>query len=487
MRRATNRELVVVGGGPAGMAAAIEARRHGVETLLLEERGSLGGQIYRQPRPDPDRPPSVQARAGQAFANRVLASGAEVRLNTVVWGAEGRELATLAEGGRTERIRAEVLVIATGAYDRPIAFPGWTLPGVMTAGGAHALVASQDVIPGRRILLAGSGPLLLSFAAQLHAHGANLVAVVEAAGSPSVTAAARFAATVTAAPSVVTAGARHLLYLKRKRVPLLRSHIVVEASGSGEVSQATIGRVDRDWRLIAGSESTLEVDTVLLGYGFVSSTELTRVIGCEHRFDDPAGGWIPVRDGYMRTSVLGVFAVGDGAGIGGALVAQAEGQLAGAAAAHDLGRGGAPRRSLSRLGRRVQRLERLRGAVAGLFPFGAGIYELADGDTIVCRCEEVTEAELRAAIASGSRDAGAVKSVTRAGMGYCQGRNCALQVEALLREKLGVAARQGGFRPRVPVKPVPLAAVAVAHEQEDPTARAWALSRSGRPREERRP
>jgi thioredoxin reductase len=481
---ALDRDLVIIGGGPAGMAAALEARRHGVQTLLIDERTSLGGQIYRQPAPGP-RPPTREARTGRVIADEVAASGAEIRLQTTVWGATGNELAVACADSSCARIRARKIIVAAGAYDRPIAFPGWTLPGVMTAGCAHALVTTQHVVPGKRILVAGSGALIVSFAAQLHRHGANVVGVLEAATRPTVAAVTRLIAAGASAPSVLFAGARQFTYLRRKRVPLRYSHVIVRATGDREVSEAAIARVDRDWQPIPGTEETIDVDTVCLGYGFLSSSELTRLMGCAHFYDDSLGGWIPRRDAYMRTSVDGVYAVGDGAGVGGSLLAESEGRLAGATAARDLGMlaGASPTRTVQDLTRRVERLERLRRALANLFPFGTGVYQLAKPETIVCRCEEVTQAQLLAAIGAGCHTADAVKSITRAGMGYCQGRNCGVHVEALVNVPSGALAQdRQGFRTRAPVKPIPISVLAEERFQEDPTAREWAIAMSARQR-----
>ena len=217
--------------------------------------------------------------------------------------------------------------MAAGARDRPVAFPGWTLPGVITAGAAKALVATQLVLPGRRILMAGSGPLALAFSAQLHVYGANIVEVHEAAPPPGVRTLARIVA--NADPALLVEAARYRAHLLRHRIPFHYSSIIVRVEGDTEVERAVVADVDRDWRVIAGSERSIDVDTVLLGYGLESSTELTRLLGCEHRYETGLGGWVPVRDEWMRTSLPGILLAGDGGGVAGSPTAIVEGRLAG--------------------------------------------------------------------------------------------------------------------------------------------------------------
>src|SRR5581483_10081561 len=444
------RQLVIVGGGPAGLNAAIEARRHGVDTVLIDERPALGGQIYRQPSPGIEITADRNARAGQRLISDFLASGAEPRLSTTVWGGTRTELAVATDGGRSALLRAERIIVATGGYDRPVAFPGWTLPGVLTAGGAHALVQTQRISPGRNVLLAGSGPLLPAFAAQLHRHGVELVAVIEASRRPQILALTRFAFAATHEPRILQAAIGHLGYLRRKRVPFLYSHMLVRVEGETEAERAVVAEADSSGRPRAGTERTFPADAICVGYGFLCSSELTRLLGCAHAYDESAGGWIPVRDEDLRTTVPGVFAAGDGAGVGGAILAAAEGRLAGFTAAADLGH--VLQTDLGRrvtLRRDVRRVERIRRSVSSLFGFGEGIYELARSDTIICRCEEVNQAAITAALAAQCGDPNTVKAVTRAGMGYCQGRNCGRQIEELLRRTQGgTPTQRSSFRAR---------------------------------------
>jgi NADPH-dependent 2,4-dienoyl-CoA reductase/sulfur reductase-like enzyme len=370
-------------------------------------------------------------------------------------------------------VDAQRVILATGAYDRPVAFPGWTLPGVMSAGGAQSLVKIQRVVPGERILMVGSGPLILAFSAQLHQFGANLVGVVEAAPFPGPIGLLRL---LRAAPNnvhLVAQGLRYLAYLRRNRVPFLYGHMIARVEGRNEVERAVVTRVDRAWRPIPGRERVYNVDTVCVGYGFFPSVELSLLAGCAHDYNEDLGGHIPRRHQLVRTTVPSVLVAGDGAGVAGAAVALDEGRVAGITAACDLGRiGAAKAEGLAAPARaRLTALSRFRAALAANYRIGPGLYELCTRDTIVCRCEEVTAGELLDNILIGSADPNAVRSLTRAGMGQCQGRNCARQVASLVARQTGQhIADMPMFTPRPPAKPVPIYLIAEERPEEDPVA-----------------
>lgn len=462
------RELVIVGGGPAGMAAALEAESLGVSACILDERPTLGGQIYKRLATGVTvrslRQLGREYNEGGRMISAVEKSGADIRTSTVVWGIWDRQVAYVRESRNSGVIDAQCVILATGAFDRPVAFPGWTLPGVMMAGGAKSLAQTQGVLPGRRILVAGSGPLILALSAELQKLGAHLVLVVEAASRPGVASALRLAARARGNEVLLADAIRYWTRLFRHQIPFMYSSMVVRAEGDGQVQQAIVARVDKDWHVVPGTETKLKVDTICLGYGFQASSELSRLCGCRQRFDEDQGGYIPVRDEWMRTTVPGVLAAGDGSGIGGSRIAIEEGRLAGIAAAIELGRitraQAADRARPIR--RRLRLMQRFREILEDMYRVGPGSYDLATADTIVCRCEDVTAGELERIIAADDvADPNVVKSLTRAGMGLCQGRMCARQVGALIARHTGVAIAQ--VRPAVirpPVEPVLIGAIA---------------------------
>lgn len=475
MHERLERELLIVGGGPAGLAAAIEARAAGVETLLVDERASLGGQIYKQLPPqfvESDHASETpEHRAGQALIRAAENSGAEIWLGSTGWGIWGHRVAVARASGQSIFVDAKHVILAAGAYDRPVAFPGWTLPGVMSAGGAQSLVKVQRVIPGDRILVVGSGPLVLAFAVQMHQLGANIVGVVEASPPPGLRSALELARSGIANAGQIMAGLGFLQYLRRHRIPLEYSSIIAMAEGEGRVERAHIARCDRSWRRLADGDRVIEVDTICVGYGFFPSTELSQLVQCRHAYDEIRGGYVPVRDEWMRTSSDGILVAGDGGGVNGSAIALEQGRLAGIAVAKDSKRVDAARADqlAAPILRRLKKLQNFRKALDSTYPVGPGIYELADDATVACRCEEVTVAEVRASAIAGTYDPNSVKGVTRAGMGMCQGRNCSRMIASILGRSAGKGFDQVPlFTPRPPVKPVPIDFVAEEAPEEPP-------------------
>jgi len=352
--------------------------------------------------------------------------------------------------------------VAAGAHDRPVVFPGWTLPGVMTAGGLQTLAKTQRVLPGRRMVFAGSGPVALAFPAQLAHYGAAIVEALEAGPAPRPVDVARLLRAARGNTDLLRDAARYRAMLLRYRVPVRYGRIVVRAEGDGRVERVVHAAVDADWRVVPGSERTVDADVLCLGYGFVPSLELLRLLGCEFGYDENLGGAVVRRDHWLRTTVDRVYAAGDGTGVEGSYVAIDEGTIAGVGAALDARRIDRTRADeLVRAARaRLRRRRALVAATRRLYRVGPGVYELGTDDTIVCRCEVVRQHAIAAAVDS-TDDINVVKAYTRAGMGPCQGKNCQRHIAAL------IAARHGRpvagvplATPRMPLRPVPIGQLA---------------------------
>jgi NADPH-dependent 2,4-dienoyl-CoA reductase/sulfur reductase-like enzyme len=450
------------------MAAAIEAARAGLPVHVYDENPEPGGQIYRQAgsiRARGSRFPERETR-GTRLLEAFRGAGVTLHADAVVWAVFDERTLAVWEHGTSETVRADVLVLAVGAYDRPVAIPGWTLPGVYTAGAAQVLVRTQGVLPGRRVLVAGTGPLLAVVGAELAGAGAHVVAVLEAASL-------RGAWTVL--PQLVRHRAlvgdawRAWRGVRAAGIPFRRARTVTRILGDWEVEGAVTASLDGDWRPVAGTEETLAVDTVCLGFGFVPQTELARLAGCELSHVPEWGGWVPVTSPDMETSVPGVFAAGDGAGVAGAAVAALEGRIAGIAAAARLGalsatdaaaRARPHRRALAGLRKLHVTLDRLTRVRDGLG-------HLTTPETVVCRCEDVTAGAVDEALEEGATELAEIKRATRAGMGLCQGRMCEPALAGLVARRTGRPA--GAVEPfgvRPPVKPVPIEALASLAEPE---------------------
>ncbi len=456
--------LAVVGAGPAGLSAAIAAAKCGLRPVVIDENAAPGGQIYRQlPRGFRVEQPEALGltyEKGQKLLDRAYDANIELKLGTTVWGLFDPLTLGLESGGKAESLQCGALILATGGYDRAIPFPGWTLPGVMTLGGAQTLVKSQRMLPGREIILSGSGPFLLPVTSQLIEAGANIVAVLEASKPMGWLSRA---GSLWGQWGRFREGWDYVKPLLKARVGVRFGQAVIEAWGRGRVEGVVTASLDDDWRPIAGTEQTILADAVAVGYGFSVNTQLSRLCRCEHQFRKGYGGWTVKVDSRQATSVAKVFAAGETTGIGGSDIAAAEGSIAGYSAAESLGMI-SESEARARRAPYVERLRKLRPfarMMADLFSPRDGLFDITSPETVVCRCEEVTAAEIHEAIHNGANDLTGVKSRTRAGMGMCQGRVCGASVATLVARRTGRGQGEvGAFTGRPIVKPVSMGALA---------------------------
>ncbi|MCC5474282.1 FAD/NAD(P)-dependent oxidoreductase [Streptomyces barringtoniae] len=472
-------DLAVIGAGHAGLAGAVAASERGLSVALLDASGQLGGQFYRHPAPalGAVRPQALHHdwAAFDGLRRRLEKSDVGQFLGHHVWSVvreSGEQWAvhavTGADGGdeRPVRVRARALLLATGAYERHLPFPGWTVPGVVGAGGAQAMLKSGLVLPGRRIVVAGSGPLLLAVASSLTAAGARVPAVVEASGYLGY---ARRPHVLAVNPRKLAEAAVHASALLRHRVRLRTRSAVTEVHGTDRVEAVTVARVDPRWRPVPGTGRRIACDALAVGHGLVPQIDLATSLGCATRRAPDATTSL-VLDDLQQTSVPGVWAAGETGGIGGAQLAGVEGELAGLAVAARLhGKPFLTEHGRARtLRRRRDRMRAFADAMAAAHTPGPGWSEWLTDDTDVCRCEEVTAGRIREAVTDfGARDARTAKLLTRAGMGWCQGRVCGTAVACL-------AARgdDGTVPPSVERRPlavpVPLGALASLDEPDEP-------------------
>ena len=453
-------QALVAGAGPAGMAAAMELARCGVRTAIVDQAPSPGGQVYRQLPAEfsvAEAAPNPRKRVGRMLLERYgrASSSLSVFQGAEIWGSFEPHRLNLRQGRELNELEYERLIICEGARERMVPFPGWTLPGVLTLGGLQKMVANQGLLPGKRILLGGSGPLSLAVGATVVRAGGRIAGLCEAAGLGD---------QLPMLPELFRQKGLwretwfYLSALLKGRVPIKRGWAIRSVQGDDRVRRATLCRVDRDWKPVAGSERTLDVDAVAVGFGFQAQCRLTRLVGCGHGYDSDSRSFKPLVDEFQRTDQPGVYAAGDGAGIGGATMAEIQGRLAGLHAALSLGR-----ISRSDYDRRATPWATSRDRVQGyvdrlnrIFTPRDGIYGLMDDDTIVCRCEGVTAGCINEHIDRGRRSLVQLKP-SRLAMGPCQGRVCESIAVEMLRLK-GVSPdniEPLGLRP--PLSPIPLA------------------------------
>ena len=470
-------DLVIVGGGPAALAAATEAAGAGLSSIVvIDENRALGGQYYRRlPGEFRVAEPGALGREyaeGERLVGEVMGFHSpriEVLTDSAVWGILPDEgILSLANAEQCWDLKARAMILATGAYDRPVAFPGWTLPGVVTAGAAQIMVKTYRVLPGRKVLVAGSGPLLLALTRQLLDGGAEVVAVVEARRMDPWWRYLRHAPDLWGNGGTLRDGWSYLRAMRSARVPYLTGHTIVRALGTDAVEAAVVARLDGHSKPVPGSEKCFPVDAVCLGFGFLPSSELANACGCEMEYAPAWGCYVPQVDPWMESSVPDLFVVGDVAGIRGVEMAKQQGRLAALAVAGRLGTlSGRQLEKRSRpIRKRLARLQRFRQLVDELYAFDPALCaNLVTPDTIVCRCEEITAGAIYQAIAEGATDVYGVKMRSQAGMGPCQGRNCSPVVTQILARQL--QKKQSDieqFQLRPSVKPVPMGVLAACDD-----------------------
>ncbi|GAA2439222.1 FAD/NAD(P)-binding oxidoreductase [Actinomadura vinacea] len=457
----TARRVAVIGAGPAGLAAAAAALRAGAEVTLVDAAEQPGGQYHRMP-PDAFR---TRPRHGRRDFDRVLghprcAWWAE----TSVWTLERAEpgeaprvhvLRGPADGDGRDRfvLEPDALVLASGAHDRVLPFPGWELPGVFTAGATQALAKGERLAVGDDVVIAGSGPFLLPVAASLLEAGSRVLEVLEANPAATVLRGwARRPWELAAQGGKAAELAGYAALLARHRVPYRTGRAVVEARGDGRVEEAVTARLRADWSVLPGSERTVPADAVCVSHGFSPQLELPVAAGCALTEGDR---FVRVDDDQL-TSVPRVYAAGEITGIAGAPAARAEGLLAGWLAA-----GGAPAAPESRRARlRRDQGRAFAARLAAAHPIGAAWTGWLRPGTVVCRCEETTYGALRDAADDPAGGAPrVVKLGTRAGLGPCQARICGPTVAELL-------ARPANPHHRPIAQPIRLGELAAPDEKE---------------------
>jgi NADPH-dependent 2,4-dienoyl-CoA reductase/sulfur reductase-like enzyme len=447
-------DVAVIGAGPAGLAAATVSATAGLRTVLFDEQPSLGGQIYRGITDTPVKRRSVLGKdywAGEALVEAFRASAAIHVPGATIWSLSREREIGVSIAGSARLVEARRVILATGALERPFPIPGWTLPGVMTAGAAQILLKTGGLAVSGRTVLAGCGPLLWLLAAQYLEAGARLDAILDTTARENRLAALPHGLPFLASP-YLRKGLR-LLRAVRSRVRVVSGVTALRAEGDGKVQRVA-------WRVGDGAEESLPVDTLLLHQGVVPNINLAMSAGVEHRWDDAQLCWTPVVDGAGGTALDGIAIAGDGAGIAGAEAAAERGRLAAIAAVRALRAGGARLPDEAAIRSRLARFERGRRFLDVLYR-PAPQFRRPEGDTIVCRCEEVTARQLTETVALGCTGPNQMKSFLRCGMGPCQGRLCGLTVTELIAKARGVApAEVGYYRLRPPVKPITLAELA---------------------------
>ena len=454
-------DVVVIGAGPAGLAAAATSAEAGLSTLLLDENVGPGGQVFRAitstPVTERDRL-GADYWVGAELVQAVCGSGAEIIQRATVWSLDRNLEIGVSLGGASAFVKARRVILATGALERPFPIPGWTLPGVMTAGAAQTMLKSSALVPEGRTLIAGQGPLLWLLAAQILRLGGRIDRILDTTERRNYLAALPHAFAFLTSPYFAKGVA--LVREVRAKVPVVSGVRELAAVGDGQLATVSY--------LAGGRRETLQADLLLLHQGVVPNVNLAMAASIEHCWDEQQLCWSPVLDQNGNSSIDGIAIAGDGAGIGGAGAAVFRGRIAARAAVEVLAPAAAAKLApMATLRTGLHQAERGRTFLDKLFR-PAPQFRIPSGDTIVCRCEEVSARDILDAVAIGATGPNQLKAYRRTGMGPCQGRLCGLTVTELMAEARGKSPQEiGYYRLRAPVKPITLAELASAPKTED--------------------
>jgi len=457
-------DILIVGAGPAGMAAAVTARKHGLTVRVVDDQPAPGGQIWRDVETVAATP--RLARLGEAYragvdrAAAFRACGAIYEPQSQLWQIEPGFRAFLTRDGQARSVTAAAIILATGAQERPVPFPGWTLPGVLTVGAAQILLKSVDSVPDKPVWIAGSGPLPLLYMTQLLAAGGRIAGFLDTTPRGRLPVAARHLPAGLSRLGDLAKGLGWSLALKRAGFPIIRHVAELRAEGEGRLQRLRYCTED-------GREGTAEAEVLLVHEGVVPNIHAPLALGCGVTWNAAQHCYVPELDVWGETTQASVFVAGDGAGIGGAEAAEPRGRLAALRVAARLGKlseaaaNEAARKERGALSHALA----LRPFLDTLYAPRPQVFAPAD-ETLVCRCEEVTAGDIRARAVQGRPGPNQLKAFTRAGMGPCQGRQCGYTMAHIVAAAQGRPVAEVGFyRIRPPLKPVTLGELASLDEQ----------------------
>lgn len=452
--------IVIVGAGPAGLAAAVCAAQgaHAESILLVDEQAAPGGQIYRNIEAVPSARERILGKDyahGRKLVEAFRRSGVTYWPNTSVWSLNAERQLGVTRNGQAQMIHADVVIVTLGAMERPVAFPGWTLPGVMNAGAGQILYKAAGVVPSDGVVLAGSGPLLLLLAWQYYQAGVKIKALLDVTPPRNHMGALVKLPRALLAFNYISKGLHLQWSLWKAGVPMRFGASDIHAIGDEKLTSVVFTH--------RGKQHTIDSPLLLTHFGVIPNVALSQAAGCEHYWDPSQQCWRPLIDEWCNSSLKGVLLAGDGAGIHGARFAEHQGTLAALQARHILGGIGVAERDKQGSKDRawMQRENHIR-------PFLEAYYQLPDSvlipqkdETLVCRCEEVTAGQVRDAVARGLDNSNQVKFFTRCGMGPCQGRQCGQTVAHIVAQTTGKSvASVGAFRGRPPTAPLSLGELA---------------------------
>ena len=453
--------VIIVGAGTAGMSAAVELAQAGIYSVVLDEAPKIGGAVFRGPYREAIELPHLDSKLRKKISNirqqyHDHQTFIELRLNTRVLGPAGQHSLLIRHQDEVSELVYEQLIIATGCHERSVPFDGWQMPGVMLLGGVQLQLKSGLVRPGQRMAVVGTGPLLPLVACQLHKAGVTVLGVYEAGKLSDF---AKEGRALLNRPVLALEGMGMLSYLTANSIPMHYGQGIVSVSGDENINKAHFAKYTDDWYPIDGTGTSLELDCLAVGYGFVSRNQLSQLFQLEHDIC-PTSGLKPQVNVWQQSSQDNIYIAGDSVGILGGEGAMVEGRLAALSIAQN-------RKILTpeivnkHAGTYFTLLHKVKRFRAGFDRIGRrreGLLSLLKPNTIVCRCENVPRSAIDDVIGQGVKDITSLKMRTRVGMGDCQGKTC----NSYCQDRLGYELKStdiGHIKPRFPLDPIPFSAL----------------------------
>ncbi len=446
-------DLIILGAGPAGISAALTAAQHQLSVALFDENPAAGGQVYRAPAVTGNIPRQGEAVTGDNLRNQLAGSNVSLFMGHQVWSVTGDFRVDALGPDGPVCFTSRLLLVAAGTTERVVPFEGWTLPGVIGLAAATLLLKSQQTLPGKTTLVAGCGPLLAAVA------GATLKAGGQVAAIADIAAKQDWARTVPAMlrrPDILKQSIGYGLPVLRARTPLYSRHTLVRATAQDGQLLAELAPCDATGNPLPGPRRELLVDCITVGHGLTPSTEVTRLLNARHHYSRQTGGFVATIDKDGQTSRPRLFAAGDCTGIYGAAAALRQGVVVALACVSQLKPESNALQAAGQQARNEwQRVSHFGQKMAGLMALREGHTDSIPPDTVVCRCEDVSRADIEAACDAGAAEVNQLKAWTRCGMGPCQGRSCGdVAAEIVARRRKTDREAAGIFSPRTPLRPL---------------------------------